>query len=120
MTISERKLDLICGIIREHCLKYTKLNVIVDNTHKSIRWVLFKGDKFKSDKRTNPYTVEVECRGLDKGVATEITVTIPYSSRTTNNYREQHVFTGNNILVHNYDVTAQEIIKDIDEILSTM
>lgn len=120
MAISERKLDLICKLVREHCLKYTELNVIIDNACKGIRWVSFTCDKSKRDRRGNPYIVGIECTGLDRGVITKITVTIPYSKRTTNKYREQHVFTSHNVLIHSYEVTAQEITKDIDEILATM
>ena len=115
MAISERKLDLICKLVREHCLKYTELNVIIDNSNKGVRYVYFYN--YKLD---NTCSFELELKGLDRGVTTKITVTIPRSTRTNNSYREQHVFTSNGVLIHSYEITAQKIIKDIDEIMSTM
>lgn len=115
MAISERKLYLICELVREHCLKYTELNVVIDNSNKGVRYISFY--HYKLGKTCY---FELELKGLDRGVVTKITVTIPRSTRTSNSYREQHVFTSNGVLIHSYEVTAQEIIKDIDEIMSTM
>ena len=116
MAISERKLDLINRLVREHCLKYTELNVIIDNSDKGIRYVYF----YYYHKLDNTCSFELELKGLDRGVITKITVTIPRSTRTNNSYKEQHVFTAQKIFIHSSEVTAQKIIKDIDEIMSTM